>query len=69
MFVITLSIQIGSVASMKRIKSAIKVANAVRLYTSHTLLVGESATRFAIDMGFKQEDLHALESVQKWSNW
>lgn len=59
----------GSVASIKRIKSAIKLANAVRLYTTHTLLVGEQATRFAIDMGFKQVDLHAVESVQKWSNW
>jgi len=43
---------------LKGIKSAIKVANAVRLYSSHTLIVGEQATQFGIDMGFKQEDLH-----------
>ena len=59
----------GSVASLKRVKSAIRVANAVRLHTLHTLIVGEQATEFSIEMGFQQEDLHAVESVQKWSTW
>ena len=56
-------------ASLKGIKSAIRVANAVRLFSYHTLIVGEEATRFGIEMGFKQEDLHSLESVKKWLNW
>ena len=59
----------GSVAGLKRIKSAIKVARAVMNYTTHTLIVGSSATQFAIDMGFRQEDLHAKESLQKWIDW
>ena len=59
----------GAVASLKRVKNAIGVALAVMKYTKHTMLVGEAATQFAIDMGFKQEDLHAPESMQAWLNW
>ena len=59
----------GSVAGMKRIKAASAVAKAVMTFTKHTLLVGDSATQFAVDMGFEQEDLHAKESVQKWTDW
>lgn len=59
----------GSVAGLKRVKNAISVARAVMDYTKHTLLVGDAATQFAIDMGFKQENLHAVESMQKWIDW
>jgi N4-(beta-N-acetylglucosaminyl)-L-asparaginase len=59
----------GAVANMRRIRSAIKVAKAVMDYTKHTFLVGEAATQFAIDMGFQQQDLHSIESLQKWISW
>lgn len=59
----------GSVGGLKHIKSAAAVAQAVMSFTKHTLLVGESATKFAISMGFKQEDLHREESVKEWMNW
>lgn len=59
----------GSVAGLRRIKSAAAVAEAVMGFTKHTLLVGELATEFAIDMGFEQEDLHAKESIDKWTTW
>lgn len=59
----------GSVAGLKRVKNAIGVARAVMENTKHTLLVGHGATQFAIDMGFKQEDLHATESLEKWIKW
>ncbi len=59
----------GSVAGLKRIKSAAAVAEAVMGFTKHTLLVGEAATQFAIDMGFEQEDLHSKESLAKWTEW
>eukprot|EP00057_Strongylocentrotus_purpuratus_P013975 XP_011668449.1 PREDICTED: N(4)-(Beta-N-acetylglucosaminyl)-L-asparaginase [Strongylocentrotus purpuratus] len=48
---------VGSVGGLRRIKSAISVARAVMMYTTETLLVGESATKFAIEMGFQQENL------------
>lgn len=59
----------GSVAGLKRIKNAIGVARAVMNYTTHTLLVGDAATQFAIDMGFQQQDIHSKESMQKWIDW
>ncbi len=34
-------------------------------YTAHTLLVGDSATNFALEMGFQQEDLHTTDSMEK----
>ena len=59
----------GSVGGLRRIKSAAAVAEAVMSFTKHTLLVGESATKFAVAMGFEQEDLHRQESVKEWMNW
>lgn len=57
---------VGSVAGLKSIRNAISVARAVMNYTTHTLLVGESATKFAIGMGFKLEETHSVESMQSW---
>lgn len=59
----------GSVAGLKRVKNGISVARAIMNYTKHTLLVGDSATQFAIEMGFKQEDLHSVESMKRWIEW
>lgn len=61
--------QAGAVAGLRRIKNAISVARAVMNYTKHTILVGDLATQFAIDMGFQQEDLHSVESMSKWIDW
>ena len=50
-------------------KNAVGVARAVLERTSHSLIVGESATDFAIEMGFKEDDLHSNASLAAWSNW
>jgi hypothetical protein len=55
--------------SLHRIKNAIGVARSVLRYSTHSLLVGESATKFAIDMGFKDEDLHSNASIDAWNKW
>jgi len=60
---------VGGVASMKRIKHASKVAKHVLENTKHTLLVGQDATDFALQMGFKEEDLHSEESKKQWEKW
>ncbi|XP_063955161.1 N(4)-(Beta-N-acetylglucosaminyl)-L-asparaginase-like [Lytechinus pictus] len=60
---------VGSVGGLHRIKSAISVARAVMMYTKETLLVGESATKFAIEMGFKQENLTTNKSRSMWEEW
>lgn len=61
--------QAGAVAGLRRIKNAISVARAVMNYTKHTILVGDLATQFAVDMGFQQEDIHSIESMTKWISW
>ena len=55
--------------SLHRIKNAIGVARAVLRNSAHSLLVGESATQFGLEMGFKEEDLHSNESIASWNKW
>jgi N4-(beta-N-acetylglucosaminyl)-L-asparaginase len=43
------------VAGLRGIRTAVGVARAVLEHTGHTLLVGEGARQFALDMGFKAE--------------
>jgi len=59
----------GAVGCLKRIKSAISVARNVMEHTEHTFLVGEDATQFAINMGFKEESLSTNTSDQIYENW
>ncbi len=54
---------------MHRIKNAVGVARAVLEYSSHSFIVGESATQFAVEMGFKEEDLHSNDSINTWNIW
>jgi len=69
MIMVGKSHDVGGVASMKRIKDASKVAKHVLENTKHSLLVGEDATNFAVQMGFKEEDLHSEESKNQWERW
>lgn len=59
----------GAVAGMKNIKSAISVARKVMEHSDHTLLVGDGATQFAIQMGFKVENLTTSDSNEIWQDW
>ena len=43
----------GAVGCLRRVKPAMRVARRVLERTSHSLLVGEKATRFALQMGFR----------------
>ncbi|XP_022110933.1 N(4)-(Beta-N-acetylglucosaminyl)-L-asparaginase-like [Acanthaster planci] len=60
---------VGSVGCLRRVKSAMSVARAVMNYTKHTLLVGELATQFAVEMGFKEESLSTNTSIDEWRRW
>ena len=40
------SYDVGAVSDLRRVKEAISVARAVMTYTKHTMLTGESATRY-----------------------
>ncbi|XP_040030561.1 N(4)-(beta-N-acetylglucosaminyl)-L-asparaginase [Gasterosteus aculeatus] len=63
------TMQAGAVGDLRRIKDAIGVARAVMEHTEHTLLVGESASVFAENMGFIAEDLTTNRSVNILSQW
>ncbi|XP_030001976.1 N(4)-(beta-N-acetylglucosaminyl)-L-asparaginase-like [Sphaeramia orbicularis] len=63
------TMEVGAVGDLKRIKNAVGVARAVMEYTSHTMLVGESASLFAENMGFIAEDLTTNKSMNIFSQW
>lgn len=59
----------GSVAAMENIAHPISVARAVMEKTPHVMLVGDGATQFAVEQGFKKEKLLTPESEQAWKEW
>lgn len=63
------TMNVGAVASLRNIKDAIAVARYVLENTQHTLLVGEQATEFAVQMGFKEETLSTESSIASHNEW
>jgi N4-(beta-N-acetylglucosaminyl)-L-asparaginase len=59
----------GAVASLRNIVNPSAVAVAVMRLTSHLLMVGEGALRFAKELGFKEVDLLTTESRKVWLEW
>ncbi|KAF6083659.1 aspartylglucosaminidase [Phyllostomus discolor] len=63
------TMDVGAVGDLRRVKNAVGVARKVLEHTTHTLLVGESATKFAESMGFVNEDLSTDASRALHSDW
>ncbi|SDS86980.1 asparaginase [Mucilaginibacter mallensis] len=59
----------GSVAAMEDIAHPISVARLVMEKTPHIMLVGDGATQFAVEQGFKREKLLTPESEKAWKEW
>ncbi len=59
----------GAVAAIEDIKNPAAVALKVLKYTDHALLVGAGAKRFALQMGFKEENLLTEEARKIWLRW
>ncbi|MBT8401735.1 MAG: N(4)-(beta-N-acetylglucosaminyl)-L-asparaginase [Rhodothermia bacterium] len=59
----------GAVGCLKRVKKAVSVARHVMERTQHTLLVGDDATRFAVEMGFVETSLTNGASLKAWTEW
>jgi N4-(beta-N-acetylglucosaminyl)-L-asparaginase len=59
----------GSVASLEGIATPAAVAKAVLDYTDHIMLVGEGAKKFALRMGFREENLLTEQSRKDWLRW
>ncbi|KJD31179.1 glycosylasparaginase [Tamlana nanhaiensis] len=59
----------GSVSFLKNIKHPISVAKRVLENTPHVMLSGEGALQFALEEGFKEENLLTPESEADWKKW
>lgn len=59
----------GAVACIEDIATPSLVAKAVMDYTDHVLLVGAGAKAFALQMGFKEQNLLTEKSRQDWLRW
>ncbi len=59
----------GAVAALEGIATPSLVAKAVMDYTDHIMLVGEGARKFALAMGFKEQNLLTEKSRRDWLRW
>ncbi|MBA3467811.1 MAG: N(4)-(beta-N-acetylglucosaminyl)-L-asparaginase [Gemmatimonadaceae bacterium] len=59
----------GAVACLEGIATPSLVAKAVMDYTNHVLLVGEGAKKFALGMGFTEQNLLTEKSRKDWLRW
>ncbi len=59
----------GAVGCLEDVADAAAVAKAVMDFTDHIFLVGEGARRFAVEMGFKTENLLTENSRRAFLRW
>jgi N4-(beta-N-acetylglucosaminyl)-L-asparaginase len=59
----------GAVGCLEDIATPSLVAKAVMDYTDHIMLVGRDAKRFALEMGFKEQNLLTDKSRAEWIKW
>ncbi len=59
----------GAVVCVQNIKHPISVARKVMEETPHVLMAGKGAEQFAIESGFKPENLLTEASKQQWEEW
>ena len=59
----------GAVASLEGIATPSLVAKAVMDHTDHVMLVGAGAKKFALEMGFAEQNLLTEKSRRDWLRW
>jgi N4-(beta-N-acetylglucosaminyl)-L-asparaginase len=59
----------GSVGCLEDVATAAAVAKAVMDHTDHIMLVGAGAKKFALEMGFREQNLLTEESRAAWMRW
>lgn len=59
----------GSVMALEHIMHPVLVARLVMEKTPHVQLVGDGALQFALEQGFKKENLLTKESENAWKSW
>lgn len=61
--------RVGAVAALEDVVHAITAARLVMEKTPHTMLVGEGATRFALDQDMPRVNLLTPAAEQAWRDW
>ncbi|MFT4663951.1 MAG: N4-(beta-N-acetylglucosaminyl)-L-asparaginase [Polaribacter sp.] len=59
----------GSVCYLEEIKHPVSVARMVMEKTPHVILAGKGAQQFALENGFKKENLLTEASKKEWEEW
>ncbi len=59
----------GAVLALEQIKHPISVARLVMEKTPHIMLAGDGALQFAIEQGFKTENILTENSKKEWEKW
>ncbi len=59
----------GAVGALEDIATPSLVAKAVMDYSDHIMLVGAGAKKFALEMGFKEQNLLTEKSRRDWLRW
>lgn len=59
----------GSVAFVQNFKHPVSIARGVMEKTRHVMLVGKGAEQFALEQGFKKENLLTKKSEKRWKKW
>ena len=59
----------GAVGCLEDIATAAQVAKAVMDHTEHIFLVGAGAKKFALQLGFKEQNLLTDKSREAWLKW
>jgi N4-(beta-N-acetylglucosaminyl)-L-asparaginase len=59
----------GSVGAIEDIATPAAVAKAVMEYTDHIMLVGPGAKKFALQMGFTEQNLLTEQTRRDWMRW
>jgi N4-(beta-N-acetylglucosaminyl)-L-asparaginase len=59
----------GAVSCLEDIATPSLVAKAVMDYTDHVMLTGRGAKKFALAMGFREQNLLTEKSRQDWLRW
>ena len=59
----------GSVAGIEGIRTPASVARLVMERTDHVMLIGDYAQRFAVEFGFKVQEMMTPKSREDWLRW
>jgi N4-(beta-N-acetylglucosaminyl)-L-asparaginase len=59
----------GAVGALEDVATAAAVAKAIMDHTDHIFLVGAGAKKFALELGFKEQNLLTDQSRQDWLRW